>query len=598
MPAPSPEQIAEVIDRLQDAIARGMPEPMAHLSEDHHRYLVDLFYHGGSDAILTTDVALTHLREFARNLTGDNAAAWRTQTARNRINFTTYREAARQRRTETAAVDAETTNIVNMEQAANARRQRRRNTTLHVESPADMVETQSTVLIGIGLLEQHRAGRVWYDSFYKRHFTDWYGTDDGAVIGVVPIDDSFVRRVQVWLMSIEARLARQSESNVHSIVLTFAERDERNAPRDWLKAQVWDGAQRLHELLTRGFGSADTNFNTEAGRCWFISMVARIMRPGSKVDTMPVLIGGQGLFKSSALRLIGDDWYKASSSSVDSKDFLQELHGVIVMEIPELHSIISSRHGAAMIKAKLSIEEDHFRLSYGRLVQTFKRTAVWVGTTNNRDWHTDDTGGRRFWPVHVGDIDMDWLRGNRAQLFAEALAYWAARLDALDATASASEREALDRSDDEVITLGKWWNVPAAEQEELIEAETFVHPWHETVSTRLNHELIAGRLYTGDQGQTIEPWDGSLGEAAVWGNTLTVTRIAVQWLGLSTAEIGRGSAAGKTIGAIMRALGWDIKQVRLPPHGERAKVYVLSPNRLQADVLGRVTPPQENDEPY
>lgn len=268
------------------------------------------------------------------------------------------------------------------------------------------------------------------------------------------------------------------------------------------------------------------------------------------------------------------------------------------MEIPELHSIISSRHGAAMVKAKLSIEEDHFRLSYGRLVETFKRTAVWVGTTNNRDWHTDDTGGRRFWPIHVGEIDLDWLRANRAQLFAEALVYYQARLDALDATASAAEREALDRSDDEVIALGKWWNVPADEQTELIEAETFVHPWHETVSTRLNNELVAGRLYTGDAGQTIESWDGSLGESAAWGNTLTVTRIAVQWLGLSTAEIGRGSAAGKTIGAIMRALGWDIKQVRLPPHGERAKVYVLSPLTPRARMDALVARTTESLEPY
>lgn len=591
MPTPSPEQIAEVIDRLQDAIARGMPEPMAHLSEDHHRYLVDLFYHGGSDAILTTDVALTHLREFARNMTGDNATAWRTQTARNRINFTTYREAARQRRTETAAVDAETTNIINQEQVANARRQRRRNTTLHVESPADMVETQSPLLIGIGLLEQHRSGRVWYDSFYKRHFTDWYGTDDGATIDVMPINDSFVRRVQAWLMSIDTRFAKQSESNVHSIMLSFAERDERNAPRDWLKAQVWDGTPRLHELLTRGFGAADTSFNTEAGRCWFISMVARIMRPGSKVDTMPVLIGGQGLFKSSALRLIGDEWYRASSSSIDSKDFLQELHGVLVMEIPELHSIISSRHGAAMIKAKLSIEEDHFRLSYGRLVETFKRTAVWVGTTNNRDWHTDDTGGRRFWPIHVGDIDMDWLRANRAQLFAEALVYYQGRLDALNATISASEREALDRSDDDVIVAGKWWNVPTAEQEELIEGETLRHGWHSIIEARLETEIRRNTVYRGllSGDIAVTAWDGTISDATDWGSLVTTERIALQWLALQSSEIGRSSATGKSIGAIMRAIGWELKRMRIPGRTERVYAWVLSHVLLQEMERSRFT---------
>ena len=45
-----------------------------------------------------------------------------------------------------------------------------------------------------------------------------------------------------------------------------------------------------------------------------------------------------------------------------------------------------------------------------------------AGTTNRNDFLTDDTGGRRFWPVVVGAVDLDAFTRNRSQLWAEAVA--------------------------------------------------------------------------------------------------------------------------------------------------------------------------------
>ena len=62
------------------------------------------------------------------------------------------------------------------------------------------------------------------------------------------------------------------------------------------------------------------------------------------------------------------------------------------------------------------------RLAYGRLTHEAPRHFIVVGTTNDERYLIDNTGNRRFWPVRVGDIDLEALARDRDQLWAEAAA--------------------------------------------------------------------------------------------------------------------------------------------------------------------------------
>jgi predicted P-loop ATPase len=191
---------------------------------------------------------------------------------------------------------------------------------------------------------------------------------------------------------------------------------------DYLDGLEHDGTPRASSWLSQYLGAAPTAYNQAVGRAMLIAAVARIRNPGCKVDTVPIFEGAQGALKSTAVKALFEPWFTDELADLGSKDAAMQTRGIWAIEVSELDAM--SRTDVSRIKAFISRTTDRFRPPYGNRIIESRRSCVFWGTTNSEGYLKDETGGRRFWPVKVGKIDVAGLRGIRDQLWAEAQALY------------------------------------------------------------------------------------------------------------------------------------------------------------------------------
>jgi hypothetical protein len=355
--------------------------------------------------------------------------------------------------------------------------------------------------------DERWAGRLSYDEMSMSVAKDGRSMEDAEVV--------------LMRETIERRYgASLSDALMRDALLGVAHARRFNPVKTYLNSLKWDGVSRIARVLEEVLGIVDpTALDHAMIRSWFISAVARPMRPGCKVDTALVLVGPQGAFKSTFFRVLTEPWFSDSYMDITNKDSLMQLASAWIYEWPEIEAVTNSRQ-AGDIKKFITSQFDTFRSPFARAVRQVPRTGLIVGTTNEDRFLNDDTGSRRFWILHVRrTIRSDRLKHWRDQLWAEAMA-----------------------------ALGKdepWWLDKTGEIEREQRAEEFsiIDPWDERVANWLVHH---------DEKE------------------YTAVQIMSDALSLPTRE--QHSGASRRVGRIMRKLGFTrVKSrpirsgVRLPP---------------------------------
>lgn len=225
-------------------------------------------------------------------------------------------------------------------------------------------------------------------------------------------------RATVWIQGSKWRL-EASDDLVARAVHAVATKQRVHPLRDRLQALKWDGKSRVDTWLSAFLGAEDTAVHRAIGSTWLLGAVARAFEPGCKVDAALILEGEQGRGKSTALKVLSLGFFSDDLADIGGKDAAMQLQGAWIHELAELDAI--SRAEASRVKSFITRSVDRFRPPWGRHVVELARQCVFAGSTNHNDYLRDATGARRFLPVRVGRINLDALRQEVEQLWAEAL---------------------------------------------------------------------------------------------------------------------------------------------------------------------------------
>ena len=96
------------------------------------------------------------------------------------------------------------------------------------------------------------------------------------------------------------------------------------------------------------------------------------------------------------------------------------MRGKLIGELAELRGLQS--RNAEGIKAWVSRRTEEWIPKYKEFATKYQRRLVLIGTGNKDEFLDDETGERRWLPLHVGAVDTAGVKADRDQLWAEGLA--------------------------------------------------------------------------------------------------------------------------------------------------------------------------------
>lgn len=255
--------------------------------------------------------------------------------------------------------------------------------------------------------------RIGFDGFRDELMLAPEGTDEWR-----PFTDADYTRISIVLE--RGGFKTTSSDRLRSCVRLVADEYRFDSAMVWLDSLQWDGVPRVARFLAGYAGTEDSPYTRAVSLYLFTALAGRVLEPGCKADMVPVLVGPQGTGKSSLVASLvpAPEHFVEVSFHEDENTLARKMRGRLLGEIAELRGLRTKELEA--IKAFITRTHENWVPKWQEFAKTFPRRLVFVGTTNADEFLADETGNRRWLPVRVGGIDVEGIRRDRLQLWAEA----------------------------------------------------------------------------------------------------------------------------------------------------------------------------------
>ena len=268
---------------------------------------------------------------------------------------------------------------------------------------------------------------------------------------------------------------------LNSLDLTPFQSDNYDSPIDRVSSMVHVSASPLIADGAQPLGAQVSHLREPVSpqdlwrmcfRKWFVAMVASWIRPEVVNHQMIVLIGKQGIYKSTWLdALIPPQLsrYRCRQSSTDfgSKDEQLRCTEFCLINLDEFDRLRNT--DLDQLKSLITSPDTNLRVPYGTNKERRVRIGSYCASGNKLQFLTDQTGNRRFLPFYVTDILSPFAHPlPYDEMYAEAMwlinntnfSYWFS-LDEINDMSGYVEQFADSIAEDELIDV--YYDVPRSD---------------------------------------------------------------------------------------------------------------------------------------
>lgn len=261
------------------------------------------------------------------------------------------------------------------------------------------------------------------DGFIKKHYSSRLRFN--TMSATVWLDDkelttSDFRRDAAYNHEIEI----DNDKYINEICYALAKENQFSVLGDYLnKVEQLDvDTEEVLSKLNSALHIEDNSIEATYIKKTLVGAVSRVFNPGTKLDTVLVLKGKQGTFKTTFFQVLASSEYFHSMNFTSFNTDEQMICNYNwIVEIGELEATLSKTN-LAKLKQFITREKDIYRKPYAKDPVIVPRQFILVGTTNKEYFLIDNTGNRRFWIININQkIDIETIRSIRDEIWSTAV---------------------------------------------------------------------------------------------------------------------------------------------------------------------------------